>query len=260
MKTKPHAARRERGAILFIALIVLVAMSLTGIAIIRSVDTSVTVAGNLAFRQVAILAADRGLESARAWLSSTAASSLYNDSPGGYSYFATMQTNLDLTGTDPLKTDFNWSTATVISPDPDANLNSVRVVIHRMCDTVGNPASANCIRSAAGSGSGTPAGELAYGTLAITSVAQVLYRITAKVTGPRNTVSYVQQQAQENLMANRPGDFRCVLRRLFELERQHRYRKRAADRRRYRCQTQHHVHPGRLGQYGLGLHAGPCQR
>jgi type IV pilus assembly protein PilX len=40
--------RRERGAILFIALIVLVAMSLAGIALMRSVDTNVLIAGNLA--------------------------------------------------------------------------------------------------------------------------------------------------------------------------------------------------------------------
>jgi Tfp pilus assembly protein PilX len=45
--------RRQRGAILFIALIVLVAMSLAGIALMRSVDTNVLIAGNLAFRQSA---------------------------------------------------------------------------------------------------------------------------------------------------------------------------------------------------------------
>ena len=50
--------RAQRGVILFVALIVLVAMSLTGIALIRSVDTNVLVAGNLAFRQGATAAAD----------------------------------------------------------------------------------------------------------------------------------------------------------------------------------------------------------
>jgi hypothetical protein len=38
------AARRERGTILFVALIVLVAMSLAGIALMRSVDTNVLIA------------------------------------------------------------------------------------------------------------------------------------------------------------------------------------------------------------------------
>ena len=51
---RAHRRRRTRaqqGVILFIALIVLVAMSLAGIALMRSVDTNVLIAGNLAFRQ-----------------------------------------------------------------------------------------------------------------------------------------------------------------------------------------------------------------
>ncbi len=41
---------RQGGAILFIALIVLVAMTLAGIAMWRSVDTALGIAGNMAFR------------------------------------------------------------------------------------------------------------------------------------------------------------------------------------------------------------------
>lgn len=187
--------RRERGAILFIALIVLVAMSLTGIAIIRSVDSSVMVAGNLAFRQVVTLAADRGVEQARAWLSTTAADKLFDDQPAGVSgregYWATMQTSLDLTGTDPFKGDFAWTTANAVSLAA-VNGNTVQYVIHRMCDSAGNPASVSCIRSTASSGSGSRQGELKYGQKGIPAVAQVIYRITARVSGPRNTISYVQ--------------------------------------------------------------------
>lgn len=194
MTNTAHLPRRERGVILFIALIVLVAMSLTGIALIRGVDTSVTVAGNLAFRQVATLAADRGVEQARTWLSSTTADKLYEDQPSGVSnsngYWATMQSGFDLTASDPNRADFDWGTA--VNLGADANGNTVQYVIHRMCDTVGNPANISCIRSVAGSGGGKPAGELKYGTLALQGVAQVLYRITTRVSGPRNTISYVQ--------------------------------------------------------------------
>ena len=41
--------RKQSGVVLFISLIILVAMSLAGIALIRSVDTSNLIAGNLAF-------------------------------------------------------------------------------------------------------------------------------------------------------------------------------------------------------------------
>jgi Tfp pilus assembly protein PilX len=53
--------RAQQGVVLFIALIVLVAMSLAGIALMRSVDTNVLIAGNLAFRQGATMAGDWGI-------------------------------------------------------------------------------------------------------------------------------------------------------------------------------------------------------
>src|SRR4051794_33864237 len=52
------AHRRQQGVVLLIALIVLVAMTLAGIGLVRSVDTGNMVAGNLAFKQGATLAGD----------------------------------------------------------------------------------------------------------------------------------------------------------------------------------------------------------
>ncbi len=49
---------------LFIALLVMVALSLAGIALIRSADTATIVAGNLAFKQAAASAVDRSIEQA----------------------------------------------------------------------------------------------------------------------------------------------------------------------------------------------------
>ncbi len=49
---------------LFIALLVMVALSLAGIALIRSADTATIVAGNLAFKQAAAAAVDRSIEQA----------------------------------------------------------------------------------------------------------------------------------------------------------------------------------------------------
>ena len=87
----PAAARAQRGVILFIALIVLVAMSLAGIALMRSVDTNVLIAGNLAFRQATTNMADVGVEAARSWLS-TNTGVLNQDQPGGFTaYWANNQ-------------------------------------------------------------------------------------------------------------------------------------------------------------------------
>ena len=55
---------RQGGTALFIALIMLVAMSIAAVSLVRSVDTTVTIAGNLAFQQAALQAADYGIEEA----------------------------------------------------------------------------------------------------------------------------------------------------------------------------------------------------
>lgn len=195
MNFTPVPARRQRGVVLFIALIVLVAMSLAGIALIRGVDSVNLIAGNLAFKQGATLAGDWGVEQARGWLSSQSAGTLYSDQPGvtgGSGYWANMQTGLDFTGTDPSKPDYNWSTAADLGDD--GNGNQVRYVIHRLCETAGDPASVNCIRGKGGGTTTGTKGGAVYGSFALSSTSQIYYRITTRVVGPRNTISYVQVQ------------------------------------------------------------------
>jgi len=198
MRTAATSLRRaQRGAVLFISLIVLVAMSLAGLAMMRGVDTGALIANNLAFKQGATTAGDAGIEAARTWLMANTGATLYNDQPGvtnGTGYWATWQQGLDFTGTDADTTNnFDWSTRAVALA-ADAAGNQVSYVIHRMCDATGNPASINCIRvtDSTGSTAGGSKGAAAFGTYAITSPSQAFFRITVRVIGPRNTVSYVQ--------------------------------------------------------------------
>jgi type IV pilus assembly protein PilX len=192
------AARRERGTILFIALIVLVAMSLAGIALMRSVDTNVLIAGNLAFRQGATAGGDRGIEDARTWLVGNAAL-LNDDKPAGaLFYWANWQQTQDLIGnnSDPLVVDYNWNSGEPNDLGFDSAGNQVQYVIHRLCATAGAPNAVQCIRSALSAGSATGQGDSKQikqegdGVVKLGSV--VMYRVTVRITGPRNTVSYVQ--------------------------------------------------------------------
>lgn len=204
---------RQSGVVLFIALIVLVAMSLAGVALLRSVDTNVLIAGNLAFRQGATLAADWAIEDARLLLSTNTGSgvtTLNLDQPGltqaagipnppwpNSAYYANWQQGLDLIGnTANPADDFDWNTAR--SMGTDAGGNTVAYVIHRLCDVAGDPASASvsCIKSASGGGSGASdsgtKGVVAYGSAALPGISTLYYRVTVRVQGPRNTLSYVQ--------------------------------------------------------------------
>ena len=88
-----RAARSaQRGVVLFIALIVLVAMTLAGLAMMRSVDTNNLIAGNLAFKNAAVSAGDAAVEAARTWVMTKTPGQLEADQAG---YFANWQPSFD---------------------------------------------------------------------------------------------------------------------------------------------------------------------
>ncbi|MHB1100204.1 MAG: pilus assembly PilX family protein, partial [Burkholderiales bacterium] len=60
--------KRQQGVVLVIALIALVAMSLAGISLMRTVDTTNVISGNMAFNEAAIQMEDVGEEQAYNWI------------------------------------------------------------------------------------------------------------------------------------------------------------------------------------------------
>jgi type IV pilus assembly protein PilX len=177
--------RRQRGVVLFIALIVLVAMTLAGLAMFRSVGTSVVIAGNLTFKQGATSAADRGIEAGRTWLTTQPPAVLQNTAlPGFYSDWG--QTF------DPAT--FDWSGKGVLVTADDGGGNEIRYVVHRLCMTENasvNAPTQQCVTLSSSGFGGSKAGG-AYGQLPLSNTIQAYFRITARAVGPKNTVSYVQ--------------------------------------------------------------------
>jgi Tfp pilus assembly protein PilX len=182
--------------VLLVALIVLVAMTLAGIALMRSVFTGNRVAGNLAFQQAATQSADVGIETAIAWLENNSAGNrLFSNINIGagetVGYYASRQ--------EPGPTQ-SWDDWWAAVPVPDNRVNSlaadaagntVAYVIQRLCNNVGDPnAGIGCSTSPTSSGSeGSSRGS---GVVALQVSGQRYYRITVRVSGPRNTVSFVQ--------------------------------------------------------------------
>lgn len=183
--------REQKGVVLLIALIVLIVMTLGGIALIRSTDLTNIIAGNLAFRQAATHSGDTGVETAFQWLQDNAG--LLNNDVANAGYSAN--------GNNPNRSpvagqtwDAYWNSlpaARIRTLAADASGNTVSFIIDRMCANAGSPtAGANCsssIVAAVAGGSGEEGGEVA-----ITAPSGIYYRITARITGPRNTVSFVQ--------------------------------------------------------------------
>ena len=184
---------RQTGVVLVITLIVLVAMTLAAIALVRSVDTTNVIAGNLAFKQATVNSADRGTEAAVAWLEG-AGNLLYADNPPN-GYTASEQHP----GAN-VSWDSYWNTQIVpaglvvcvpTNCTPDAAGNVVSYTIHRLCNATGSPAQIGTVCSYSppsyvlNSSQGS-------GTVVLNSINQIYYRITIRIAGPRNTVSYTQ--------------------------------------------------------------------
>lgn len=181
-------ARNQQGVVLFIALIVLVTMTLAGLALIRSVDTSNVIAGNLSFRQGAVQASDAGVEAVVAALPGIISASQSTNIPN--KYYATMQT-LDVKGIPIPTPAIDWGkapSAVVTDPVGGGELYKANYVIERMCSVANvTDKETQCVADVArDDGSHKPPGPK------IKSPPGVYYRVTLRVSGPRNTVSYVQ--------------------------------------------------------------------
>lgn len=198
---------RQRGVVLLIALIALVAISLAGVALMRSVDTGLVIAGNLAFKQTSTQVADAGAEQAIAWLSANLAT-LPNDSAAA-GYYATWRTSCDLSGgrTTATDDDITWEAG----GSPQANCGMVAAdvasndlidgytasyVINRMCSAAGLPNDPGVFCSAFQDATATNSNSTkqggSYGGTPLTGSSQQYYRITTRVAGPRNTSGIVQ--------------------------------------------------------------------
>jgi Tfp pilus assembly protein PilX len=185
--------RSQRGVTLIIALIVLVAMTLAGVAMMRSVDTGTIVVGNLSFRQSAVHSADQGLQAGYAYLSANSGGTvLFNDnntigaaSVGYWSNSPAQELDWWSNAT--------WTNAAVLNGGAtDASGNVVYYMVHRICQLQNQSnTTANCAATpddTAISGEGVDASSPNY----FTRPPATHYRITARSVGPRNSIAIVQ--------------------------------------------------------------------
>jgi type IV pilus assembly protein PilX len=201
--------QKQRGIVLLITLIVLVAMMLAGIGMMRSTDTVTKIAGNLSFRESALHGGDAGIYNGYNQLLTMLANNkaaLGADSafPG---YFASPFNDCEVLNTClgnerqwwntnvTFPADY-WSNNRSGTPAPTINVTdtsgktvaTVSYMVQRMC-TSSAPVVCQTY-----SDTSTRGNALTGDQTTITSTA-VFYRITAKSLGPRNTVVYSQALA-----------------------------------------------------------------
>jgi hypothetical protein len=192
----PALWRRQGGVVLFIALIVMVALSLAAIALVRSVDTTNAVVGNLAFRMASILPGNLAVETAAAALFPDAdiASVAHipdktNDLPAE-NYFASWQNSDDpLTGVPSVLQKKSTAYALAKTLSDATTKTDIAYVIERMCQNPGDPADpgAKCELLVSNISPGTTVGDTQ-----INVPPSPYYRVTIRVDGPQNTASFLQ--------------------------------------------------------------------
>lgn len=183
--------RKERGLVLIISLIILVALTLAGISLIRAVDTANLIAGNLAFQQSATHSADAGFEAAVSWIQGSDTATLSADSPTD-GYFAT---SANANPTPPNTWDQYWMStlnANARTLPTDSAGNTVSYVIHRQCTVALPPTGGGRCASSAQAGATSSGQAEEAGEVQLNPATAIYYRITVRVAGPRNTISYVQ--------------------------------------------------------------------
>jgi Tfp pilus assembly protein PilX len=212
---------RQRGVSLIFALIVLVAMMLAAVALVRSVDSSAKVLGNIAFQKDATVAANQATQQAIAWI--RGATDLTIDGADATGYYASTPagTNIDVTGyqspSDSTRSLVDWDrvagspcgyatgasyASCAYSPNNPAitvNGNTARYVIFRVCQAAGSPSSTNCAQPMNGTTVTNTAGAIGDGLgdkAADPQTKGQYYRIVVRVVGVRDTVSFTETLVQ----------------------------------------------------------------
>lgn len=193
----------QRGVVLMVSLIILVALTLGGIALLRSIDTTNIISGNLAFQQAATRSGEAGTEAAIQNVLEGVVSSLLENDIVTKGYSASVSN----------PSDWNQYWSTTINPSEqvaagncstaatgghvcvlptDATGNTVGYTIQRLCETAGNPTLASTGCSVVRQEATTIGANLCTNCELSNRQTQYLYRVTTRVVGPRNTVSFIQ--------------------------------------------------------------------
>jgi len=207
MKTlsKIHGPVRERGVVLLFCLIILVVLLAGGVAVMRSMDTSLVGAGNIAFKRDLVnqgeLAIAKAMQEFQTSGALAATSVTANNLPAANYSAIQLATNAqgipevllkktNLTGPDVVGNAFT-PTGTPISGSGGA---TVRYVIDRMCNATGAFSvigKSGCVYTPSSTETlGGDQSQLATPGPSVPS--PPLYRVSVRVDGPRDTQVFLQ--------------------------------------------------------------------
>ncbi len=198
------SSRQQRGVVLFVALIGMVVLSLAAVALLRSVDSGTSIAGNLAFKQASIGPVNYAIEQANYNLFEGPAASRIVDPfnhAAGFNYYANLQPGESASGIPAGLYGYSYTYPGGFTAYTDPTTGyQVRWVIERMCQGVapapgpffGDPLTADGLVACDLLVPKVSLGRTTMKLQGIPVTPQPLYRVTIRVDGPSNTVTYAQ--------------------------------------------------------------------
>jgi type IV pilus assembly protein PilX len=198
--------RNQRGVVLLFTLIALVILLIASIALIRSLNTSLFTAGNIGFKRDLQNQSERAVNQVLAQFDAGGALGLIDarkDHAPSKNYSASfLPTNAYGIPQILEKSDTDFAAAWT-APDIDVSDQKIKVryVVDRLCRSTGDEqdlGAGGCVLADNAASPGTSASNLqsaerSLGTgLAGAVPISVIYRISVRVTGPRNTQSFFQ--------------------------------------------------------------------
>lgn len=182
----------QRGVVVFLALVTALTMALSAVALLRVVDTTTAVTGNLGFMQSVVGGSDAAVEHAVAALFERVLIADPSRDDPTQGYFAALQAGENARGV-PVALQA-LSGYPELAPVVDGgNGNTVRYVIERMCVTAGPPDNCNLVATADAPG----------------APRVPLFRQSIRIDGPGGAAAFVQA-----FLADIPGRRRVAWRTL----------------------------------------------
>jgi hypothetical protein len=180
---------------LAVALIVLAALALAGAALMRAVDTTLAIAGNLGFREATIAPVNAAVEEAYAALYESGQIANREQPMAPQAYYAAREAGEDARGV-PRALQRLPAESPVRTLDA-GNGYTVRYLIERMCVAPGPPTAANCALVPPVS-TAVPVDDPE------TAPPRVpVFRVSVRVDGPRGALTYAQAAIRDSTPPHR---------------------------------------------------------
>jgi type IV pilus assembly protein PilX len=184
---------RQRGVVLIFSLIVLLILAIGAVALVRSVNSSLQSAGNLAFHRDLVNQGEQAVANVMTEFKTNALplGGVTTASLPSANYSATtLPTNaqgVPLVLLDNTAFGLIATAGDIAGRTPDV---TIRYVIDRLCTAVPPTvvaSSSTCVQS-----TGLPTGGTANRNTAVAPPSATVYRISVRVDGPRNTQAFLQ--------------------------------------------------------------------